>query len=72
MKLVYSGPLQALALNIGEHVVYYRGQPFEAIGQYAEHLIHKLHPHRFDVVAEESEPVEVKTPAKRVGRKPKE
>lgn len=73
MKLVYQGPADHIALNIGEYVVYHRDVPFDAIGGYASHLMHKLHPHRFAVVEGEPEATaEPEPPRKRVGRKPKE
>lgn len=72
MKLVYDGPEALLPLNIGDRVVYHRGVPFKAEGEYAKHLLHRLHPHRFSVVEEQFEATEVPPPAKRVGRKPKE
>lgn len=72
MQLVYQGPDALLPLNIGDYEVYHRGIPFEAQGEYAQHLLNKLHPHRFAVV--EDEPSEATAPPtqKRVGRKPKE
>lgn len=73
MQLVYEGPSPSISLNIGEFVTYHRGITFNAEGGYAQYLLHKLHPHRFSVVDEQSETTEItQTPAKRVGRKPKE
>lgn len=72
MQLVYEGPADTISLCIGDFVTYYRGVPFEAVGGYADHLLHKLHPHRFSVVEAKAETTEVPPPAKRVGRKPKE
>ena len=73
MRLVYQGPDALLPLNIGDYVVYHRGIPFEAEGGYAEHLLGKLHPHRFAVVEEPvSQATAVPPTTKRVGRKPKE
>jgi len=72
MQLVYEGPEPAISLNIGSFVTYTRGIPFEAEGGYAQHLLHKLHPHRFSVVEKAEAPEVLATPAKRVGRKPKE
>lgn len=73
MQLVYQGPDALLPLNIGDRVVYHRGIPFEAEGEYAQHLLSKLHPHRFAVVEEQVyEATAVPPTTKRVGRKPKE
>lgn len=72
MKLVYEGPNESIKLNIGDPVVYIKGVPFEARGGYVQHLLDRLHPHRFTVVEADPEPAVVATPRKRVGRKPKE
>lgn len=72
MKLVYEGPADTLSLCIGDFVTYHRGVPFEARGEYADHLLHRLRPHTFSVAQEESGATEIPSPTKRVGRKPKE
>jgi hypothetical protein len=72
MKLVYEGPEQKVTVCIGAQVVYNKGVPFEAYGEYAQNLLNKLRPHRFVVVEADPEPTTEAPPKKRVGRKPKE
>jgi FKBP-type peptidyl-prolyl cis-trans isomerase 2 len=72
MKLVYEGPGQSVTVCIGAQIVYNKDVPFEAYGEYAQHLLNKLRPHRFAVVEADPEPTAEVTPRKRVGRKPKE
>jgi hypothetical protein len=73
MKLAYKGPKQNVTVCVGAQVVYEKGVPFEAHGEYAQYLLSiKLLPHRFVVVEADPEATTEAPPRKRVGRKPKE